>query len=107
MTTPTAHLLVTVSTTDETTTDPDVIAAAEVNSVHEVYPEALVPPADGDPVWVEPKACGVLTASAVRHLLACIEVGTETTTEDDPHYADAQALLAWAEHVRANVDLTA
>lgn len=100
----TVHHLLTVSVTDDTTTPADVIAAAEVNAAHEVYPESLVPPVDADPCWVEPQACGVLTLSAIQHLLACIEVGTETTTEDDPHYEDAQALLAWAETIRANVD---
>lgn len=68
---------ITLSVVDETTTAPDVIAAAEANSTHEVYPESLVPPVDADPVWLTPTGAVVVPAHVVSTILEAALVGLE------------------------------
>lgn len=92
---------------DDTDTPHDVLAAAEVNGVHEVYPENLADGAGGDfgPAWVEPQAAGVLTTAQIALLLDSITIGVEGAYDEGTN-TDADAVALWVETVRANVDLT-
>lgn len=95
MSTPTSYALLSISRTDETITEPDVIRAAAENAEWEVYPESLPVPADGDPVWVAPEVVAVGSPAAVDLLLRAAEVGMETAPDDDPDLLnDAWAILS-------------
>lgn len=75
---------ITLATVDETDTPADVIAAAEVNSTHEVYPESLVPAVDADPVWLNPTGAVVISAAAVSLLLDAAEVALDGYEDINP-----------------------
>lgn len=99
---------------DDTETPHDVLAAAEMNGVHEVYPETLPNGQGGDhgPAWIEPQAAGVLTKAALAIMLDALEVGLEGAYDDaakpgaETRRQDADAVAAWVQVVRANVDLS-
>lgn len=73
----TTYAVLTIATTDDTTTEPDVIAAAETNSVHEVYPEALAQPVDADPVWITPSGAVAVRPEVLDAILEAALVGLE------------------------------
>lgn len=89
---------------DDVETPHDVLAAAECNSVHEVYPDALEPSVDAPPAWIEPQAAQVLTATALAMLLNAVEVGIEGGGDWGPD-ADYDAVVTWVETMRANITL--
>jgi hypothetical protein len=91
---------------DDTDTPHDVLAAAEVNGVHEVYPEHLTPAADFGPAWIEPQAAAVLTTPALAMLLDALEVGIEGGGDWGPDAAYDQVVL-WVQTMRANITLDA
>lgn len=95
---PVRHFMLTVAETDPTTTDTDVIAAAEVNSVHEVYPD------DADPVWITPQAAAALSPAAVAVLLDALEVGIEGAYDEGANPA-ADEVVGLIQHLRANVSI--